>query len=93
MTKTYTTSQVVRILEKHASDCPAWIFEAPETDGEFEQRATGYYAFVLFEERDTNGEWGNDYRPCFRNDWVRVNPPPRKRTRSDLLPYQVKPYL
>ena len=74
--KTYTTRQVIRLLELHSD----WEFKAPETDSKLEIRAEyltrwgGYWAFSKL----NCGTWEPESQPDNRTDWVRTNPKPKR---------------
>lgn len=80
MSKKYSTSQVVRLLELH----PDWVFEAPETSKYYRQRASANSEWFSFEQFK-HGGWHPASQPDARDDWARTNPPSKpKRERVKL---------
>jgi hypothetical protein len=82
MTRTYSTSQVVRLLELHRDI----EFLAPQTREHYEQRVRRNrgVAWVMVEQRESESSpWMPVVRGCIdlRSDWTRVKPAKVKRER------------
>jgi hypothetical protein len=88
--KTYTTSQVIRLLELH----PSWVFEAPETEHMHKSKCVHTFAIgsncVSFShswESSVDGrvKTESDGNPYLRNDWTRaLRAPKLKRIRRSV---------
>jgi hypothetical protein len=87
MTKTYTTWQVLKLLEMHKDDEDEWEFEAPHVASTFG---------CVYSQRASIGngcacdKWNDDPRPYFRSDWVRTKPVKQKRERTKIGDVTVK---
>jgi hypothetical protein len=90
MAKTYTTWQVLKLLEMHRYDDEPWEFEAPYVHMNHSKNiARGGLHKVEFIAVAVGG--GSALVPAlFRSDWVRTKPVKQKRERTKIGDVTVK---